>query len=87
MYILGNTDSSKEQSSKIQQFPLSSHDLFMGKHLEKAVDEFIDKHYENKVSSDKKNINYLAFFGTTEEIKQLLVEECKLINNNNNYTN
>lgn len=87
MIIIGNTDSNKD-TSKVQQFPFSSHDLYVGKYLEKAVDQFIDSnYYENKISDDQKyqddEINYLAFFGTTEEIKQLLVKECKLLNHLN----
>lgn len=77
MSFIENNDSSKELTSKKQQFPLSSHDLFMGKHLEKAVDKFIDSNYENKISLDDNEIDYLAFFGTSEEMKQLLVKECK----------
>jgi len=74
-----NTDSSKEQSTKIQQFPLSSYELFIGKHLEKAVDKFINSKYSNNVSVDE-DINYLAFFGTNTEMKKFLVNECKLRN-------
>jgi len=47
--------------------------------LEKAVDKFIDFKYKNNVSVDEE-INYLAFFGTTTEIKKFLVDECKLRN-------
>lgn len=83
MIIIGNTDSNKD-TSKVQQFPFSSHDLYVGKYLEKAVDQFIDSnYYENKISVNDDEINYLAFFGTTEEIKQLLVKECKLLNHLN----
>ncbi|KAL4096870.1 hypothetical protein QTP88_021745 [Uroleucon formosanum] len=67
-------DSSKEQSNKIQQFPSSSYELFIGKHLEKAVDKFINSKYLNNVSVDE-DINYLAFFGTNTEIKKFLVNE------------
>ncbi|XP_027854379.1 gem-associated protein 5 isoform X3 [Aphis gossypii] len=70
----GTTESSKEHSNKIQQFPLSSYELFIGKHLEKAVDKFIDSKYNNNVSVDEE-INYLAFFGTTTEIKKFLADE------------
>jgi len=48
--------------------------------LEKAVDNFIDSnYYGNKISENDSNKTYLAFFGTSEEMKQLLVEECKLL--------
>jgi len=78
--FIGDIDFTKEQTSKIQQFPFSSYELFIGKHLEKAVDTFIDINYcENKMSIDNTEINYLAFFDTTEKMKKLLVEECKLI--------
>lgn len=80
LIFIGYTE---EQISKIQQFPLSSYELFVGKHLEKAVDTFIDSNYENKTSFDDTEINYLAFFGTTEQMKKLLVEECKFIKINN----
>lgn len=80
MIFIGNTDSNKD-TTKIQQFPFSSHDLYIGKYLEKAVDKFIDSnYYETKIPVDDEEINYLAFFGTTKEIKQLLVKECKLLN-------
>lgn len=79
MIFVVNTDSNKEQSNKIQQFPSSSYELFIGKHLEKAVDKFINSKYLNNVSVDE-DINYLAFFGTNTEIKKLLVNECKLRN-------
>jgi hypothetical protein len=29
------------------------------------------------MSTDDEDINYLSFFGTTQQIKQLLFEECK----------
>jgi len=77
LIFIVNTDSSKEQSNKIQQFPLSSYELFIGKHLEKAVDKFINSKYSNNVSVDE-DINYLAFFGTNTEMKKFLVNECKL---------
>lgn len=82
MYIfLGNNELNKEQVTKVQQFPLSSHGLFMGKYLEQAVDAYIYLNYhENEMPMNHKEINYLAFFGTSEEIKELLLEECKLIN-------
>jgi len=83
--FIENTDSTKEQTSKIQQFPLSSYELFIGKHIEQAVDMFIDSNYcENKMSIDDTEINYLAFFGTNEKMKKLLVEECKFIKTKNN---
>jgi len=77
--ILENLDSNKDQTSRIQQFPLSSHDLFEGKYLEKSVDQFIDQNYENKSPEKDTETNYLAFFGTSNEIKCLLVNECKFI--------
>jgi len=80
LILIVNTDSSKEQSNKIQQFPLSSYELFIGKYLEKAVDKFIDSKYTNNVSEDEE-INYLAFFGTNTEMKKFLANECKLRNN------
>lgn len=52
----------------------------MGKYLEKAVDGFINSNYENAMSVDDEDINYLSFFGTTQQMKQLLVEECKYMN-------
>uniref|UniRef100_A0A2H8TR50 Gem-associated protein 5 n=1 Tax=Melanaphis sacchari TaxID=742174 RepID=A0A2H8TR50_9HEMI len=67
-------DSGKEHSNKVQQFPLSSYELFIGKHLEKAVDKFIDSKYKNNVSVDEE-INYLAFFGSTTEMKKFLEDE------------
>jgi len=79
LIFIGTTELSKEHSNKIQQFPLSSYELFIGKHLEKAVDKFIDSKYKNNVSTDEE-INYLAFFGTTTEIKKFLADECKLRN-------
>lgn len=81
MIFIGSTESSKEHSTKIQQFPLSSYELFIGKHLEKAVDKFIDSKYNNNVSVEEE-INYLAFFGTTTEIKKFLANECKSRNYN-----
>lgn len=75
--VSGNSDSCKESKTKIQQFPFSSTDFFMGKYLDKAVDKFIESNYTNKMPVNDTEINYLAFFGTSEEMKQLLVEECK----------
>lgn len=52
----------------------------MGKYLEKAVDKFIESNYcENRTPINDNEINYLAFFGTSEEMKRLLVKECKLV--------
>lgn len=51
----------------------------MGKHLENAVDNFIDYHYEKKESVDDTEISYLAFFDKTDGFKKLLVEECKFL--------
>lgn len=68
-------------SSKIQQFPMSSYDLYMGKYLEEAVYAFIDSNYhDNKTTVNNKKINYLAFFGKTDEMQTFLMKECKLIN-------
>lgn len=78
-FFIGNTDLSKVQTIKIQQFPFSSYDLSIGKYLEKAVDEFINSYYEKKPTINNTEINYLAFFGSTEKMKKLLVEECKFI--------
>lgn len=67
-------------SIKIQQFPLSSYDLYMGKYLEEAVCKFIDPSYDENKTAEDKQINYLAFFGKPDEMKALLVKECKSIN-------
>ncbi|VVC40847.1 Hypothetical protein CINCED_3A004867 [Cinara cedri] len=76
--VMKDNDNSKpgNTESRLQQFPLSSYDLYMGKYLEEAVYKFIDSNYhENKTYVDSKQINYLAFFGKTEEMKELLVKE------------
>lgn len=83
-FFIGNTDLSKVQTIKIQQFPFSSYDLSIGKYLENAVDEFINSYYEKKPTINNTEINYLAFFGSTEKMKKLLVEECKFIKLLNN---
>lgn len=79
LFFIGNTDSSKVQTIKIQQFPFSSYDLSIGKYLDKAVDEFINSYYEKKPTINDTEINYLAFFDENEKMKKLLVEECKFI--------
>lgn len=82
MVLKGNSESSKESTNKKQQFPLTSQDFYLGKYLEKAVDKFIDSNYGNKLSVNDEEIDYLAFFDTTEKMKQLLVGECKFENYN-----
>lgn len=54
----------------------------MGKYLEKAVDDFIVSNYGEKIPESNANINYLAFFGTSEEMRKLLLIECKFLKMN-----
>ncbi|XP_050440258.1 gem-associated protein 5-like isoform X2 [Adelges cooleyi] len=64
----------KEPTNRKQQFPLSSYDLFMGKYLENAVDMYLSPNNEVDTSQE---VNYLSFFGSTEKMRKLMVEESK----------
>ncbi|XP_050548887.1 uncharacterized protein LOC126910389 isoform X2 [Daktulosphaira vitifoliae] len=67
--------STKDTTNKKQQFPFSSYDLFIGKYLETAVEMYLKP--DDQINCE--NINYLSFFGSAEEMKQLMVEESKVL--------